>query len=82
MPHYTAYLMRSMSQQVEFDAPDGTTPEELAAMATDRSELDPNISNVFDADGEVEVHFLRDEQGRTLYSDTGEEVDSDATPGD
>jgi predicted regulator of Ras-like GTPase activity (Roadblock/LC7/MglB family) len=75
---YTAYLMRTMSQQVEFEAPKGTDPEKLAAMANDLSELDPNISNAFDADGEVEVHFLRDEQGRTLYSDTGEEVSPDA----
>jgi hypothetical protein len=77
---YTAYLIRPMSQMVEFEAPEDATPEELAALAMDLDELEPNISNPYDGDGETQIHYLRDEKGRNRYSQTGEPegTDSDA----
>jgi hypothetical protein len=79
---YTAYLIRPMSQMVEFEAPEDATPEQLAELALELDELEPNISNQFEGDGDTQVHNLRDENGRNRYSDTGEKVDTDATVGD
>lgn len=75
---YTAYLIQAMSQVVEFEAADDASPEELASMAGDRSDLDPNISNNFDTDGDLKVHFIKDDQDRVIYSETDEKEDPDA----
>lgn len=75
---YTAYLIQAMSQTVEFEAPEDAPAAELARMAGDRSNLDPNISNDFDTDGDLTVHYIKDDQDRVIYSETDEKEDPDA----
>lgn len=57
MPRYSVYLVRTMSQVVDVDA---DSLAEAARLAVDENELEPNISNEFEGDGEVEVFSIRD----------------------
>lgn len=72
MKRYTAYLIRAMSQTVTFEAPDDADPEELSVLAVAESDLDPNGSNRFDADGDVEVFYVEDAEGTRVYGDGAE----------
>lgn len=67
MPRYSVYLVRTMSQVVDVDA---DTLAEAARKAIDENELEPNISNVFEGDGEVEVFSVRDVKTDTVVYDS------------
>lgn len=54
---YDVYLMRMMSQVVKVKA---ANPREAAEQALDQNDLDPNVSNDFEADGDVELHSITD----------------------
>jgi hypothetical protein len=55
MATYDVYLIRTMSQVVTVDA---ESEEDAIGKACDEHDLDPNISNSFEADGDVEVHSV------------------------
>jgi hypothetical protein len=56
MPEYDVYLMRTVSQSVRVEAND---PREAAQRALEEHQLEPNVSNDFEADGEVEVFSIK-----------------------
>lgn len=68
---FTAYAMRTMSQVVEFEADEDSTDEELldAAMNADGLNLDPNISNDFEPDGDIEFHYIKNDAGKSVYGE-------------
>jgi hypothetical protein len=63
MAKYSVYLTRTMSQVVEVEADDLRT---AVARAMDQEDLEPNISNAFEGDGETEVYSV-DSEGARLY---------------
>ena len=62
MMKYRAYITRVMSQTVEFEAKPGDNLEEAAMNAPD-VDLDPNISNKFEADGDEQIYYIEEAEG-------------------
>ena len=56
MATYDVYLMRTMSQSIKIEA---DSLAEAAQKALDENELDPNVTNKFEPDGEVEVFSIK-----------------------
>lgn len=63
MATYSVYLTRTMSQVIEVEADD---LKSAVAEALEREDLEPNISNSFEGDGETEVYSV-DSDGERLY---------------
>jgi hypothetical protein len=60
---YSVCLTRTMSQVIEVEADDLRT---AVAQALEQEDLEPNISNSFEGDGETEVYSV-DSDGARLY---------------
>lgn len=67
MARFSVYLTRTMSQVVDVEA---DTIAEAARLAVDENELEPNISNNFEGDSEVEVFNVRDVKTDTVVYDS------------
>jgi hypothetical protein len=65
MPEYDVYLMRTVSQSIKVEA--DSLPE-AAQRAIEESDLEPNVTNKFEADGDIEVFSIKD--GDTVVWDS------------